>query len=350
MLRRAVQESPADPNIVMNLGLELARSGDLHAGLERYREAFRLLSHQPQAQVVPEFRETLLTQFATRLCEARAYQEAVAVLTSPLAQNGGLTASLHFALGLALSELKDFEAAAEQIRHCIAKRNHPSLAPIIREIRKAGPHHCLALCLSQLGQAEPAQKAFDQALREDPQSRPVRLHYAEFLAANGKPVEALNLFHALAAEKPDDPQAWRQGGGLAVSRPEFLEVALDWTAAALSHSPDDPPLLQQRAEALTLAGQCAAALPLWRSLQTSSDSRGLAAFILCALADDDTLPPVPGHLESQASQYFLNWYRRLLQFNARETVDRLNNRLDTLSALLPSAAGILSTAVAEAAA
>src|SRR6185503_52652 len=121
--------------------------------------------------------------------------DVVRALTSPLARAGGLTASLHFTLGLALIELRQFSDAAEQMRHCIAKRNQPCLSPINKEIRKAAPRHFLALCLKFLNQTKDASKAFRQAIEEDPQSVPLRLDYARFLAAGDTPVEALQLIH-----------------------------------------------------------------------------------------------------------------------------------------------------------
>ncbi len=235
------------------------------------------------------------------------------------------------------------------MRQCLTKRDKPSLAPINPEIRKAGPRHCLAMCLAQLGDLEAATREFQKALQEDPQSRPLRFDYARFLAAREQPVEALNLLFALATEKPEEPQAWLQGGQLALSRPEFLEVALDWTAQAQLHSPDNPAIVRHRAEALTLSGQCAEALPLWQKLQSTSNPACLAGLVLCqtVLGENEFSPPE--HLESSVSQEFLKWYQRLLQFNARKTVEALNARAESLQAVLPSAARIVAAALEEAA-
>lgn len=108
LLHQATRERPADANLRLNLGLELVRSGELEAGLESYRAAFELLSAQPPGEVVPELRETLLSQFTTHLFKAGRANEVVALLRSPLATTGGLTASLDFALGLAQFERQEF--------------------------------------------------------------------------------------------------------------------------------------------------------------------------------------------------------------------------------------------------
>ena len=40
LLLRAIEEMPNEPNLIMNLGLELVRSGHLARGLEQYYEGF----------------------------------------------------------------------------------------------------------------------------------------------------------------------------------------------------------------------------------------------------------------------------------------------------------------------
>ncbi len=121
LLRQAVVEFPNEPNLQMNLGLELVRSDDLPAGLVHYREAFRLMSAQPPTDVAPELREVLLTQFTCHLYKVRAHGEIVQALNSPLAKQGGLTASLHLALGLAFFELKQFREAAGEISNIVTE-------------------------------------------------------------------------------------------------------------------------------------------------------------------------------------------------------------------------------------
>ena len=348
LLEKAIVELPDEPNLMMNYGLELVRSGQVDIGMDQYRKAFDLMSAQPPSLMVPETREMLLTQFYTHLIALRRFDEIIQVLTSPLAQSGGLTASLHFALGLAHLELKQSREAADQMRQCLAKRSQPSLAPINPEIHKAGPHHCLALCLSQLGNMDAAAEEFLLAIKDDPQSRPARLDYARLLAASDRPVDALNLLFELANQKADDPAVWVLGGQTALSRPEFLEVALDWTAEASQHLPQDPTILRHRAEALTLANRCEEALPLWRKLRPESDLALAAVLVLCELVANDTQYSPPAHLEAQVSQEFLNWYQRVIRFNGRPTIEAVNARIDLLKSRLPTVAHMLQQALVQA--
>ena len=351
LLEQAVLETPGDTNLLMNYGLELTRSGRQEEGLRQYRAAFEIMAELPPALVVPEVREVLLTQFCTQLMAAKRHAEIVQVLASPLAKlGGGLTASLHFTLGLAQMEMKQFAAAAEQFRQCLAKRGRPALTPVNLEIRKAGPRHCLARCLDQIGETDAAAEEFRLAIEADPQSRSVRCDHARFLAAHERQADALNLLFALANEKPTEARVWLQGGQLALTRLDFLEVALDWTAEAERHLPDDPAVVQQRAEALMLAGQCGAALPLWRRWPEASNHALAAALVLCeTVAGENQFAPAAAD-EAGVSREFVKWYQRLLQFNARPTVEALNAKIDVLKRILPSAAGLLANVLVEAAA
>jgi FkbM family methyltransferase len=252
LLDRALRETPEDPNLLMNLGIELMNSGQHEEGLNCYRHAFRSLSGRPAGQISPEVREALLTQFSHHLLALTHSGEVVRILQSPLARQGGLTASQHFTLGMALVDLEQFEKAAESFRQCIAKRDHPALTPINPDIRKAGPHHCLALCLSKLEQNGAAETAFRTAVSTEPKSRPIRFDYARWLGKKGRAVEALQILHQLTTENPSDSEAWHLGGhiALAAGTPEFLDFADTWTREAIKSLPQSSLILGQREEVL----------------------------------------------------------------------------------------------------
>jgi tetratricopeptide (TPR) repeat protein len=279
---------------------------------------------------------------------AGRHREVVEVLTSPLARQGGLTASLHFSLGLAQMQLKQFPAASEQLRQCLARRDRPGLAPVNPEIRRAGPHHCLALCLAQTGDHAGAEREFQLALQDGPDSIPARLDHARFLQDRGRPVEALQALHQLVGTHPTLAPAWHAGGVIALAKPEFLEVAGDWTAEARRHLPDDPILRAQRAEALLLSGQLEAALPLWRELEPQARPAGLAALVVCETALGHPEYQPPSELAGPVTDEFVRWYRRLLEFGAEPVVRGLNDHVTGLARVLPPAARLLTAALAEA--
>jgi glycosyltransferase involved in cell wall biosynthesis len=348
LLRLAIEELPGEPNLVMNLGLELIHAGQFDAGLAQYREALRLMSALPARQVAPELRETLLTQLTTHLLGAGRFSEIVELWRQPFAQSSGLTASQHFMLGLAEMELKNPAAAAEQMRLCLAKRAQPALCPIHKEIRKAGPNHCLALSLAALGKTAEAEQAFRAALAEDAKSRPVRFDFAKFQFQQGRPLEALKLATELVGEDSRELRVWQFGGQVALSQPEFLEFARDWTGEAMKHSPDDATVLLHRAEALMLSQQAALALPLWTRAHFPNSARHLAALVLCELAAGECRRQFTPHNETLVSQEFLKWYRRLITCKAHSLTGHINARLENLLTVLPSAAQALGAAVKQA--
>ena len=349
LLRQAVEECPGDANLLMNLGMELVRAGDLTTGLRHYGEAFQLMSSQPASEVVPELREVLLTQFTSHLYRLNGYAEVVRVLNSPLAQQGGLTASLHFTLGLAHFEQKQFSEAADQMRQCLAKRSQPGLTPINTDILAAAPQHCLALSLLKLDDRAGAEKAFRAAIVEPEHAEEARLDYAKFLQNANRSVDALQQLNEIVARNPRHLVAWRLGGEIALSRAEFLEFARDWTGAAFAAMPENPLLAAQRAEALMLNGDPAAAVELWEKIWRSEhEPRTLAALILCEAAVARTLhAPNAGPDEQATSRAFIEWYQKLLTARAQSVISQLNGRLEQLARVLPTAAQMVETALAE---
>ena len=351
LLERAIEELPGEPHLLMNLGLELSRSGREAEALTRYHEAFTVLSSKPAAEIVPELRETLLMQLCTRLIAAERFDEVVCVLTSPLARmNGGLSSSLHFSLGLSHLELRQFCETADQMRQCLAKRNQRSLAPINKEINTAAPHHCLALSLAKSGNVTAAESAFQDGLKEVGHGGALRLDYARFLAGQNRPVDALQRLNELVAENARHPGAWQLGGQISLSRPEFLEFARDWTGEAIRQLADDPMIIAQRAEALMLSENVSGALELWERIWNQAPQPAvLAALILCeTLESATTHAPQDDQAEVVTSRAFIEWYRKLLAVKAHKTVMRLNEQTEKLSRALPSAARMLTTAMSEA--
>ncbi len=352
LLRLGLVENPQDINLLMNLGMELVRSDDLPNGLMKYREAFALMSAQPKVEVVPELREALLTQFTSQLYKVRGHEEVVRVLTSVLAKNGGLTASLHFALGLSLYELKNFVGAAEQMRQCLAKKNVSALTPINLDIHGSAPWHCRALSLARLGEKAEAEKCFAAAIASTGKVNEARVDFAKFLVEQNRNLEALQQLHPAVAIDPQCLTAWRLGGQIALARNEYLEFAQDWTCEALKVFPEDVVIQGLRAEAFLLAGKMNEALILWRSVREKDNlPRSHAAVILCSVHAGEKMSALGSTAEEeQLSRVFIGWYQRLIGAGAPIAVAKVNSELDKLAVILPTAARMLRTAFAEAAA
>jgi tetratricopeptide (TPR) repeat protein len=255
---------------------------------------------------------------------------------SPFAKKSGLTASQHFCLGVAYMELKQFDQAAEHMRQCLAKRHRPTLSPVNSEILKAGPHHCLAMCLWTLKDFEGAMQALEGALAAEPLSRSVRFDLARFHASQGRVAEGMKLMRQLLTEQPADLPIWTLGGVITLSQPGQLPSALDWTAQALRHFPDDQNLLQQRAEALLLNQDAAAALPFWRRVMSSNPGRHRGAVVLCELLTEDRQYNFTAAEEPAISQEVVQWYRQYIRLGAYGIINQLHERLDAIRSTLPT--------------
>lgn len=344
LLERGIEERPGDPNLIMNLGVELVRSGKLEAGIERYWEAFRIASGRPVADTPPEWREALLTQLATHLMAAKRFSDIVQLWRNPFANSGGLTAAQHFSLAVALMRLKQPAEAVQQIRQCLAKRDLPSFTPIPPEVHKAGPHHCLALCLIALDDNAAAQQAFDAALAAEPSSRAARYDLARFQAGQGRTGEALKVLQQLAAENPAEARVWEAGGLVALSRPDHLEFAKHWTSEAVKHFPENPALLSQRAEALLLAQDVAQSLSFWRRAQPPASNRRRAAMVVCEVLTGDRQHHFTAAEEPAISAEVAQWYRQCIHMGAHGLIRQLHERMEAVRLSLPTFARILEAA------
>lgn len=351
LLRQAVVELPDEPHLMMNLGLELSRSGQREEGLEKYAEAFRIMNRQYHTAWVPELREALLTQYSTYLMTAKRFGEAVEILQSPLAVDGGLTASMHYVLAGCHFQSGQFAQAAEHFTRCIATRNEPVNWPLIPEVQSVIPRHLLANSLVLLDRQEEAARAFREAIAENATHRQLRLDYSRFLHRQKTSVEALNLLHQLVREDATDPAPWILGCEILLSSSDYFEVALDWTAEAVLNHPANADLLACRAEILLLGQEPGEALAQWEKIAELKPAMAVGKWICQWLLHAQNPPGSPAPRldpasgEFDMSREFLKLYRRLVSWQAVDLVNTINQSLSALGQVLPSAAQVILTVV-----
>jgi tetratricopeptide (TPR) repeat protein len=214
-------------------------------------------------------------------------------------------------------------------------------------ILSGAPRHCLALALWQAGNFADAAREFATALAEDPALLPLQMDAARFEAAHGSPIAALKLFHSVVTTNSAVVDAWVRGAAVALSDPDFIEFARDWTTEAIKQHPGNRELIAARGETLLLSQQYADALPCWRQL--NGQPRALAARLLCELMQGEFSIGIPPENETETSREFLNWYRRLITHRSIEGVQVIGERLPMLFTVLPSAARSLGQVLEEAA-
>ena len=347
LLEQANEEYPNDVNLLMNLGLELWRSGQQHYGLGYYQQAYTAMLQQPYAQTPPELREVLLTQYASHLLTLQLCQEVISLFHERAVAPKARTASQHFIMGLAHSALKNWEPCVTHLQQCLNLRNQPALTPIHQDIRSATPAHCLAHALRKLGRKAEAKTAFEQALQDDPLNESARVEFAAFHAEEGQIVPALTLLNAGIQQNPKQAKVWEAGGALSLRQRDTLEFALDWSSEALKHLPDHPTLQRQRAETLLLNGHVHEALPLWSEVSRSNDAASSCGLILCRLFAGESQSALPPDREVAVSQDLIRRYRQSVEMGLDGWVNALHQRVDTLRQTLPSAARLIDQVVAE---
>jgi hypothetical protein len=293
---------------------------------------------------MPEFREFLLSEAAQILTGAHRYEEVVRLLQSAFAKAGGLTATQHFLLGLSFLELKRFTDGAREFRACLEKRGQPTLIPVLAQILTARPHHCLGACLSHCQQPAEAERALLDGLEQEPESKAIRMTLAQVLHGQKRSLEALQCLCVAIEHSHCDPHFWALGAEIALSQPDFLEFAVDWTEQALKNTPETSVLIQHRGEALLLSGDFSNAATFWLKTDYQTNPRCGAALLLCS---DSVLPEFACE-ELALSQALISWYRKLLAVNATAPIQQLHARLDSLATVVPTAVRMLEAAIHEA--
>jgi len=350
LLRLALEDEPGEVNLLMNLGLELTRVDRSEEGMQAYREAFEKAAAHPTA-ISPELRESLLTQWCTRLLGVGKPDEVLVVLQSRLAGTRPLTSSLHYVRGLACLELQRWEEAVKAFQHSLADRSRLGLTPAFPEIHGPELPRALALSLKCLRRHEEAERVLRTAISEHPADAHLVVSLAQVLADQDRAVQAFELLHPALARFSANPVVWATGGRIALSRPEYLEFACDWTGEAVKHCPGVPELAALRGEALLLSGDPAGALGWWLKAEAKARPECRAARIICELSLDPLElgeHRLNGSGEAVARE-FLRWYQRLAEFHCQEPLLKVNQRLAQLRGVLPQAAEALEAAMSEAA-
>jgi len=160
----------------------------------------------------------------------------------------------------------------------------------------------------------------------------------------------LERVNEVVAQNPGNIPAWQLGGRIALSRPDYLEFARDWTSEAVKMAGQDTVVAAQRAETLMLSNDTAGAAGLWQQVwNADAKPQALAGLILCQMIESEiSVAPADEAQELATSRAFIQWYQKLLAYRAGETMTGVNAQISKLGNALPTAAKILEAAMAEA--
>jgi tetratricopeptide (TPR) repeat protein len=213
-LRRAAEESPAEPDYHYLLGLALARQGRPQEALASLEEAIRLAPADVAGhlalgdalrrlgrtdEAVGALREALrlrpedarvLNALGALLGETGAAEEAVATFTRALAVSP-TRAEVHANQAAALRQLGKPKEAARALRRAI--RIDPKAADLHRD-------HGLAL--AEAGEHEASFEALRRAVRIRPEDASLHADLADALLARGRSAEAAAAYEAALARDP----------------------------------------------------------------------------------------------------------------------------------------------------
>lgn len=332
-------EQPKDPNILMKLGLELYHSDKIDEALDKYGKAFDILSKLPGKSVTAEMRETLLTQYSTLLFSKQKYSEITGVLKSKLANKyGGLNASQHYLLGFSYYKLKKINEAVVELKLCVNKLEQNS-SHGLKEIYQGEPHYLLAVCYAVLNKVKEAEREFTKAIKENPDSYKFNYDYARFLAGQGNFVKALELLNKIIPENPENPAVWQVGARIALNNHDLNEYALEWTQEALKYCPDNPELIEYRADALLLNGHIEEAIECFERLPESANRQ--ASIIFCETLNGVFKNSYEGIDECAVSYELIRLYRRCLNVKTVSLINSFRKNIDCLQPVLPTAFTIL---------
>ena len=213
-LRRAAEESPAEPDYQYLLGLALARQGRPHEALVSLEEAVRLApvdasGHFALGEVLRRLGRTdealgalrealrlrpddprVLNALGAVLGETGAAGEAVATFTRALAVSPA-RAEVHANQAAALRQLGKPTEAVGALRRAI--RINPGAADL---------HRDLGVALEEAGDHEASLEALRRAARIRPEDASLHADLADALHARGRPAEAAAAYEEALARDP----------------------------------------------------------------------------------------------------------------------------------------------------
>ncbi|MEG3640562.1 tetratricopeptide repeat protein [Magnetococcus sp. PR-3] len=171
------------------------------------------------------FKETLAR--AITLQEAGKAEEALPLYQTLLRQHGNM-GDLHYLVGLAYQDLKQWQAAYDALRQAVAL-----------DAERVDFQMAIGLTFQELEQPEQAKQAYSRAIGLNPDDFHAYYRLGDSHIDLGQPDQAISAFTRAIKLKPDFHEAWINLG-LCLKAIGQMEAALKTFRAAIQLAPEDP--------------------------------------------------------------------------------------------------------------
>lgn len=347
LLEMALDELPGDPNLLMNLGLELSRGGNPVAGVKYYNEAMERLEQLPPNQVTPEIRETILTQVSSKLLTLQRFNGIVELIERPLATSGNLTSSVYFAAGIAYMELGRYEEAIKAFKQCVRKKGEQVHSLVNPEVNRGGPYHCLGMCQEKVGFIDKALESFGQAFQVSPDSGLIQQDFLRLVRKNNLHLKAMEILNSIMIEGEDSRPLWGIGALIASESESTLEFGIEWTAEALKYFPTDGDILRTRLKVLLGCGALETVISEYGDYNGDLSAGEFAGLIWSRLCAGVELPNAGPGNEQVISRELIEWYKQWVNRGFEPLIRHINDRIDVLQPFYPTAHSLLAQVLTE---
>lgn len=348
LLELALEELPGEPNLLMNLGMELCRGGNSYTGIGYYFKALDAAVQLPSEQLTPELCETLFNQITTYLLKSNNFYDIINLSRYRLAKVKGLTSSAWFNVGLACMETRRYEDAVEAFNSCIEKKGQMTYAPQNPEVQRGGPYHCLGMCYIKLGKTKEAIENYVLALRYALDAGRISEDLIKIARSENLHVEAIELLNKHMFDGPGARLMWRAGAQLSCDQFGTYSFGREWVEEGLKYFPADSELETVRMRILIGLGRLAEAkLCLDEGYSGQYDQHIFAGIIWVQHFCGVEVSACGGDEEPAISREMLQWYRVWVERGFEVLIRRLNERMDSLAEKYPGVAKPLMRMMAE---
>jgi protein O-GlcNAc transferase len=215
-LQRAIQLQPGFADAHYNLGIAFRSTRQFDRAVAAFNETVRLNPNNAAA----------FNNLGVVLCETGRFDEGVAAYRR-VVQLQPAYADAHYNLGLAFARIGQTEQAIEALQRAIELR--PQFAD---------PYLHLGVAYRQSGALDKARGAFEQAVRLNPAS-PAHKELAQLHAAAKNHAAALRAFDAALRVQPNDAPTWIKRASTLVELGRYDDAVASHQQAIALH-PDDP--------------------------------------------------------------------------------------------------------------